>query len=205
MATPPPATRRVLLGAWAVAAGFLQACGGGDGRSLEGYCAELSREQAAMVLPVGSLDDIDATVGLYRRLAKRAPLAIQPQWTRLAALVQAAATVDINDPAARLTIIQRAYETERDANEIVAHAAERCGVALDVSGTTTTTLPPTTQPAPATTPPSTPPATSIVEAPVDPASTPAAPAVPAVDPSATPAETAATSPAPAEVPPTSAG
>lgn len=129
---------RIAIGV-VVAALLSTACSHARRGDLAAYCTALNDQRALLVLPVAGLTDVDQIVGRYRKMAEQAPLDIRPQWDRLAALLQKAATIDITDPAARLTVVQQAYETQNDSTDIVNHAQTVCGVALDISGTTTTT------------------------------------------------------------------
>lgn len=140
----PAATRRLhraisVPAVGIIAGSLLVACGGGPSRETKDYCPALAAQQSLLVLPISTVDDVTTMVDRYLAMARRAPLAVQDSWQRLARLMQAAATIDISDPAARLEVIQQAYETKRDADVIVAHAQATCNVTIDVSGTTTTT------------------------------------------------------------------
>ncbi len=131
---------------------LVTACSGDPSRATEDYCRTLDAQQDLLVVPIASDADVAGVVGRYLDMSRRAPLAVEEQWRRLAALMQAAATIDASDAEARLRVIEQAYETKRDADAIVAHAASTCGITIDVSGTTTTT---TTTTPPTTTPPTT--------------------------------------------------
>lgn len=123
----------------AIASSALVACNDGPSRATLDYCASLSEQQVLLVTPVATSNEVAPAVDRYLDMARRAPLVVQEPWRRLAALMQAAATIDISDAAARLDVIQQAYETKGDADFIVAHAQTTCAITIDISGTTTTT------------------------------------------------------------------
>ncbi len=173
----------------AMMVGALAACSGEPSRDTQDYCAALAEQQSLLVMPVATADDVAPAVDRYLDMARRAPLVVQEPWRRLAALMQAAATIDISDAAARLDVIQQAYETEGDADLIVTHAQTACAITIDISGTTTTTTttvttttvasvpvtePTSTAPQATVTVPETPPATPTPAPAAIPASSPAA-------------------------------
>jgi hypothetical protein len=163
-----------------VSTGALIACNGGPSRETQDYCASLAEQQVLLVMPVATANDVSPAVDRYLEMARRAPLVVQEPWRRLAALMQAAATIDISDATARLDVIQQAYETKADADLIVAHAQTTCSVTIDISGTTTTTTT-TTASTIATTVAPTPPVSD------PPATPPAAPQTAALAPETPPA------------------
>lgn len=127
----------------------LAACGGGSERSTEGYCDDLAKEVEQLNLDLVSLDDAEALVERYERLAERAPVAVADEWQQLADLMIAAAAVDLTDDAARSAVVEQAASTERAANQIVAHAINTCGVTIPTgppapASTTSTQAPATT-------------------------------------------------------------
>lgn len=174
----------------AIATSGLVSCSDDPSRDTLDYCASLAKQQALLVMPVATADDVAPAVDRYLDMARRAPLVVQEPWRRLAALMQAAATIDISNAAARLDVIQQAYETKSDADLIVTHAQATCAITIDISGTTTTTTSTTVA---ATAP------TVLVSEPLTPAAT--APSTAAAVPESPPTATAeaVTTPPPAPV------
>ena len=152
-----------------ITTGALMACNRGPSRETQDYCASLAEQQVLLVMSVATANDVSPAVDRYLDMARRAPLVVQEPWRRLAALMQAAATIDISDAAARLDVIQQAYETKADADLIVTHAQTTCSITIDTSGTTTTTTTTTASTVATTTPtpvqePSTTPVTEALTA-----------------------------------------
>jgi len=155
--------RGLVAGVLLAGLGGLAGCGDGNPRSTERYCADLAEQADQLNVDLVTLDDAEQLVDRYERFAERAPVAVADAWRQLADLVQAAAAVDLDDPAARSVVVEQAASTERATTEIVEHALAVCGVTLltgpppaatttiDPASTTTVEPPTATTTDPATT------------------------------------------------------
>jgi hypothetical protein len=160
------ARRSVPLSAAAVLLG-LAACGDGGAGDAGRFCARVEAEQAALSGGIVTPLDASAAVTRYQELADLAPLAIRDEWAQLTAVVEAAATADVTDPAERDRLTELAYGSEQAARTVDQWVTERCGVRLRNGpaitapagpGTTFAVPPtaaPTTRPTVAASPPST--------------------------------------------------
>ncbi len=140
---PRPRPRSVaLLTAGAVAGIGLSACGGPT-RSAGDFCGELAANQAALVAPIATPADIEATLALYRRLAEEAPLAIEEEWETLVVNLETADTVDPADPESVQRAANAAYATEEPAHAVAEWARTTCAVEIGPVGTVAPEPPPT--------------------------------------------------------------
>ena len=115
------------------------ACSSPSDRSMSAYCTAVGKDLAQLNSPaIATSADIDATIRTYRRVAKSAPLAVEPEWETLVASLATAATVDVADPAS----VQRAADTAREAqpaaHRISTYTAERCTLQIGTPVATTT-------------------------------------------------------------------
>jgi hypothetical protein len=147
-----------------LAAALLGACDSGPQRGTAEFCEQLGQQLASLEGPLATQADVDELLARYQELGRFAPLAIEPSWGTLVALVETAATVDPDDADSVQRAVDAAYASERAAREVAEWADVNCGLDLpDVGGvgtpatttttsTTTTTAPPTSSPASSPTP-----------------------------------------------------
>ncbi len=137
--------------AMAAVAATLSACGSDDdGGGAEAFCAEVADNVDAIARPsIVTADDVDATIGLYRELADRAPIAIEQEWRDLLFNIETASTVVPDDPASVQRTVAVAFATEKSAVAVRDWVLANCGVDLGPVSTiapqgpaATTTLPP---------------------------------------------------------------
>ena len=180
------ATRRQLaLGLLAPAAILLAACSGSGG-SEKAFCTKVQAQQAALAGAVASPDQAAAVASLFDQLASVAPAPIQDSWKTLTSLVHQAAAASPGDTSARQATLQAAYQAAPAARTVSDYVRDTCGI--DLTPTTTTTVPAaptsTAKPKPAAKPPSTtrpaqkPPATTTAKPPATTAKPPATTAKP---------------------------
>lgn len=133
---PGAARRSLTMRSLAASAALMliAGCASGPERSTGAFCERLRAEQPHLEGPLATPEDVQRLVELYRDLAALAPLAIQEEWDRITALVEAAASVDLGDPAAVDALREQAYATERAARDVSAWVADRCGITLPVGG-----------------------------------------------------------------------
>ena len=103
------------------------------------YCATVSASLDQLTAPaIADTVGVAATSKLYRSITSIAPLAVQKEWQTMTSNVEAAATVDPNDPASAQKVADMARSSQHAASAIIDYTSKVCGVALGV----TTTLPP---------------------------------------------------------------
>jgi hypothetical protein len=104
------------------------------------YCATVSASLEQLNAPaIADEAGIEETSKLYRSITSIAPLAVQKEWETMTSNVEAAATVDPNDPASVQKIADMARSSQHAASAITDYTSKLCGVTL---GIPTTTLPP---------------------------------------------------------------
>lgn len=107
-----------------------------DGR----YCATVSASLEQLNAPaIADAAGIDETSKLYRSITSIAPLAVQKEWETMTSNVEAAATVDPNDPSSVQKVADMTRSSQHAASSISDYTSKLCGVTL---GVPTTTLPP---------------------------------------------------------------
>ena len=104
------------------------------------YCATVSASLAQLNVPaIVDSTGIDQTSELYRSITSIAPLAVQKEWETMTSTLEAAASVDPNDPASVQRIADMARSSQNAAEAISDYTFRLCGVTI---GTPTTTVPP---------------------------------------------------------------
>lgn len=104
------------------------------------YCATVSANLEQLNAPaIADEAGIEETSKLYRSITSIAPLAVQKEWETMTSNVEAAATVDPNDPASVQRIADMARSSQHAASSITDYTLKLCGVTV---GIPTTTLPP---------------------------------------------------------------
>lgn len=88
------------------------ACNDTPPRTAEAYCATVAENLDTLNTPaIATTLDIDDTIAVYRLIADRAPVAVEPEWGVLVANLETAATVVPTDAQS----VQRAADTARAA------------------------------------------------------------------------------------------
>jgi hypothetical protein len=104
------------------------------------YCATVGASLEQLNAPaIADEAGIEATSKLYRSITSIAPLAVQKEWETMTSNVEAAASVDPNDPASVQKIADMARSSQQAASSITDYTSKLCGVTL---GIPTTTQPP---------------------------------------------------------------
>jgi hypothetical protein len=117
----------------------------------ERFCGEVKTNSEAIVNPtLERLEDVDATLELYRDVGAVAPLDIEPHWDALIVNLETASTVDPADAESLQRVYARAYATEREAKTVRNWLIDHCEVDL---GPVATIVPPAPKKPPATTVP----------------------------------------------------
>ena len=106
------------------------------------YCATVSASLDQLTAPaISDAAGVEATSKLYRSITTIAPLAVQKEWETMTSNVEAAATVDPNDPTSAQKVADMARSSQHAASAIVDYTSKVCGVTLAVT-TTIATVPP---------------------------------------------------------------
>ena len=123
----------------AVAACAVAACASDDPPATDGqYCATVSASLDQLNAPaIADSAGIDQTAQLYRTITSIAPLAVQKEWQTMTSNVEAAATVDPNDPASVQRVADMARSSQHAAASISDYTSKVCGLTI---GTPTTTV-----------------------------------------------------------------
>ncbi len=107
------------------------------------YCATVNASLAQLNAPaIVDSAGIEETSQLYRSITSIAPLAVQKEWETMTSNVEAAATVDPNDPASMQQLADMARSSQHAATTISDYTSKLCGVTLGIPATT---LPPVVQ------------------------------------------------------------
>ena len=103
------------------------------------YCATVSASLAQLNAPaITDSTGIEQTAELYRTITSIAPLAVQKEWQTMTSNVEAAASVDPNDPASVQRVADMARSSQHAAASISDYTSKVCGLTI---GTPTTTVP----------------------------------------------------------------
>jgi hypothetical protein len=103
------------------------------------YCSAVNANLAQLNSPsISDSAGIDAAASLYRSITSIAPLAVQKEWATMTSNIEAAATVDPNDPASVQRVADTARSSQQAASAIADYTTKLCGLTLS---TPTTTLP----------------------------------------------------------------
>lgn len=141
MALPRP----TLLAAACAAATVVTSCSDGLERSAAAYCGQVQANIVALNTPaISTIDDVTATIELYRSIADRAPAAIEPEWQVMITSLETAATVVPGDAASAQRVTDAALASQPAATRIQQYTQQTCGTDIG-------TPPPTTYPVTVTT------------------------------------------------------
>lgn len=109
----------------------LAACGDNGAGDAERFCGEIDADPAAVVAPpIGTDDELDATMTHYRMLADLAPVAIEEEWRDLVLNVETASTVVPGDDESMQRAVAQAYATEQSAVAVRDWLLTNCSIDL---------------------------------------------------------------------------
>jgi hypothetical protein len=131
----------------------LLGCSHDTGRTVAGYCTEVTKDAEALNNPqIATATDISATLDLYRRIADLAPADVAPEWQTMVESLQTAASVSADDPGSVATANEVALSSQPAATRIQQYTQQHCNVAIGtppaptMPAVTTSTVPPTSAP-----------------------------------------------------------
>ena len=122
----------------AVVASCAVACSSDDPPATDGqYCAKVSASLDQLNAPaIADSAGIDQTAELYRTITSIAPLAVQKEWQTMTSNVEAAASVDPNDPASVQRVADMARSSQHAAASISDYPSKVCGLTIGAPPTT---------------------------------------------------------------------
>lgn len=95
------------------------------------YCAAAQANAAALTgAHISTAADTDAVLALYSEMHAKAPLAIEPEWGAMEALIRAAKELDPGDAAATAQFAERARQTKEAADRIIIYTQQKCQVLI---------------------------------------------------------------------------
>lgn len=107
------------------------ACGDDVGSDAERFCGELVADPSSVVAPpLGTPEELDATLERYRELADLAPVAVEDDFRSILTSLETASTVVPDDPDSVQRAVAQAYASERSAVAVRDWALANCGVDL---------------------------------------------------------------------------
>jgi hypothetical protein len=114
--------------------GMLGGCGDAAPRSTERFCGELAAHVNEIRTPPTSVEEVPALITLYSKMGEVAPLEIETDWDDLYGSLKVANTVNVNDPASMQAAADKAYATQKSAQNVVAWAQRNCALDLGAVG-----------------------------------------------------------------------
>ena len=139
------------------ASALVAGCDGDQPNSQADYCAAAAQRRgmlsgdavsaaatgagAGAGSPVGD-SLVDAIVDQFTVMHQRAPLAVEPEWGVLEALMRAAAEIDTTDPNAMTKLAEQARLAKTAADRVIVYTDQICGVLLGDTPVTPTPLVP---------------------------------------------------------------
>ena len=130
--------------------------GGGDddvASDAERFCGEAAAQRDLIVAPpLGSEDELAATLDFYRLMGRLAPVAIAEEWNDLVVNLETASTIVPGDAESEQLVALTAYATEPSAFAVKKWLSDNCRVEIPITTiapqeqipartTTTTSLP----------------------------------------------------------------
>lgn len=120
-------------------------CDNAAPNKMQAYCDDVQNNLTALDAPsIATEQDIDATLALYRSIAKEAPVGVQPEWQELVASLETAATVNPTDQTSMQRAADKARSTQPAAIRIQQYTSHECGVDIGVVPTKTNPVTATT-------------------------------------------------------------
>lgn len=122
------------------------ACGDDPPKNTESAYCEAARANAAVLTnPVLTTnDDIHNNVKLYEQMHDVAPLAVEPEWAAMAALMRAAEVLDPTDAEEGAKFATQARETKMAADRVIIYTQQKCQVQIGDTPVVSVPLVPTT-------------------------------------------------------------
>ncbi|MEP7045462.1 MAG: hypothetical protein ABI949_02215 [Ilumatobacteraceae bacterium] len=95
------------------------------------YCSTVSESLDQLNAPaIADSTGVEATSKLYRSITSIAPLAVQKEWQTMTSNIEAAATVDPQDPASVQRVADMARSSQHAATAISDYTSKLCGVSI---------------------------------------------------------------------------
>jgi predicted DNA binding CopG/RHH family protein len=85
---------------------------------------------------IGDPAAVDSTTELYESITSIAPLAVKPEWETMTSTVEAASTVDPNNPESVQKVADMARSSQHAAATIADYTSKVCGITLAAPTTT---------------------------------------------------------------------
>lgn len=128
--------RLARIGTTALVVALAGGCSKDQVKSIDGYCAAVSRHAAALTTPtVSTQGDVDSAVAVYAELHAAAPLAVEPEWAVLEQLMRAAAVADPSDSKAAEDLAIMARRARTAADHVASYTASKCNVSFGLNPT----------------------------------------------------------------------
>ena len=113
------------------------ACGGDDdavASDAERFCGEAgARRDLIVAPPLGTEDELAATLDFYRLMGDLAPIAIAEEWNDLVINLETASTIVPGDPDSEQLVALTAYATEPSAFAVKTWLWENCRVDIPIT------------------------------------------------------------------------
>ena len=112
------------------------ACGGDDGNTsdAERFCGEAGAQRDLIVAPpLGTEDELAATLDFYRLMGELAPLAIAEEWNDLVVNLETASTIVPGDAESEQLVALTAYATEPSAFAVKTWLWDNCRVDIPIT------------------------------------------------------------------------
>ncbi len=121
-----------------VAAAIVATACGGDGDAVESdaerFCGEAVTQRDLIVAPpLGSDEELAATLDFYRLMGELAPIAIAEEWNDLVVNLETASTIVPGDPDSEQLVALTAYATEPSAFAVKTWLWENCRVDIPIT------------------------------------------------------------------------
>lgn len=98
------------------------------------FCSEAAAQRDMIVAPpLGTEQELTATLDFYRLMGQLAPVAIAEEWNDLVATLETASTVVPGDAESEQRAAIAAYATERSASEVATWLQRNCGVEIPIT------------------------------------------------------------------------
>jgi hypothetical protein len=124
-------------------------CSDEQGRSVAGYCAEVTANLAAISNPaIETAGDIAATLDRYRAVGASAPADVEPEWQVMIDSLETAATLVPGDAEQLAAVNEAALSSQSAATRIQQYTKANCAADIGTppaptNPVTVTTVPPT--------------------------------------------------------------
>lgn len=107
------------------------ACGDDEQRTQTGYCEAARANAAALTNPqLRTTADYGTIVALYAEMHRKAPLAVEPEWGVMEAMIRAAIAVDRTKPTEVAAVAESARVARTASDRVIAYTQTMCGVLI---------------------------------------------------------------------------